>query len=364
MYPTFRDIKIGRLSQGRRGAHTSSQGRALVRSTIGQVFSHPNDIARAFHAIRYMLEVQQGVVQGRVEPSHITRDISVPQEVAVKAPFPISSEISLCLDLAEMTGDFLWDNLLEVQRRRLVLEELLTTNKDKLLKALQTTATTSTTSNATIHSVGDGVGTTGANSNSHITGTTSNDLLLPSTATHLHIAVKSEPGLVLVSCASGGATPTLSDGFGSTTLPPAPTLFSSKVAAHAARARSQSLTSSQSNSQPNSQPNILSTVQSSSLENSQPSVRTNIQSNAHSNLSSALNSLFESDPSSSTSSAVKVTAANPVPTRIPRFKIDQELVQNILKENKLRQTEAHLFSSLIDYNILDVPSTTTTTITK
>ena len=38
-------------------------------------------------------------------------DFPVPLDVG-KVPLPLTSEISYCVDLAEMAGDFLWDNLL------------------------------------------------------------------------------------------------------------------------------------------------------------------------------------------------------------------------------------------------------------
>ena len=93
--------------------------------------SNPSELSMAFHAIRYMLEVQQGVLHGRVEPSRIQREFPVPADVG-KVPLPLTSEISYCIDLAEMAGDFLWDNLLDVQRRRVLLENLIKLNEEKV----------------------------------------------------------------------------------------------------------------------------------------------------------------------------------------------------------------------------------------
>ena len=98
-------------------SHDTHPSRSMVRPLLGNVLSDNVDKAKAFNAIRCMVELQRSGVVPNVRLGLNQLDTKTPVPVAVnKIPLPLSSEIMYCLDLLEIKSDICWDQLAEIQR--------------------------------------------------------------------------------------------------------------------------------------------------------------------------------------------------------------------------------------------------------
>lgn len=93
------------------------------RVSIAQIFSNHRDLARAFNSIRYMVDMQQGAREGRIELSKL-RNTAVPSGIG-KVPLPLLSEISFSLDLVESHSEYLCETMLAIRSRQVILENML-----------------------------------------------------------------------------------------------------------------------------------------------------------------------------------------------------------------------------------------------
>eukprot|EP00595_Chromulina_sp_UTEXLB2642_P001520 CAMPEP_0196768008 /NCGR_PEP_ID=MMETSP1095-20130614/42235_1 /TAXON_ID=96789 ORGANISM="Chromulina nebulosa, Strain UTEXLB2642" /NCGR_SAMPLE_ID=MMETSP1095 /ASSEMBLY_ACC=CAM_ASM_000446 /LENGTH=409 /DNA_ID=CAMNT_0042136989 /DNA_START=1537 /DNA_END=2763 /DNA_ORIENTATION=- len=92
------------------------------RSLLGTMVSTPEDVYRTFHAIRYMVELQQYASSDKTDfVKLLTSNVSIPPTVA-KIPLPTNHEICYCLELLEGASDNLYDHLIDIKRKQYLLE--------------------------------------------------------------------------------------------------------------------------------------------------------------------------------------------------------------------------------------------------
>lgn len=155
----------------------SSAGKERLRLTLGEVFSQDTEIIRAYHAVRYMAEMQQpsflasgksgihaapaalalllqcncsilskedqekilnsslpgstGLSTGTRIASKLTSQVNyslslLPQQLAYKKiPIPFTNEIASCLDLVEAKSELLWREMMELRRLQKGIEKNL-----------------------------------------------------------------------------------------------------------------------------------------------------------------------------------------------------------------------------------------------
>ena len=94
--------------------------RSKDRALLPEVFSCERDAARAFSAIRYMVNITQGGV------SHMHRFLKNEEAPSTKhlanIPMPLTSEISVCLDILEAKSLYTWRQLTELRREEKVIQ--------------------------------------------------------------------------------------------------------------------------------------------------------------------------------------------------------------------------------------------------
>eukprot|EP01035_Chromulina_nebulosa_P017419 gene17419-22969_t len=104
------------------------------RSLLGTMVSTPEDVYRTFHAIRYMVELQQYASSDKTDfVKLLTSNVSIPPTVA-KIPLPTNHEICYCLELLEGASDILYDHLIDIKRKQYLLEGIWTNNfRDRMI---------------------------------------------------------------------------------------------------------------------------------------------------------------------------------------------------------------------------------------
>lgn len=119
------------------------------RSLVGACFTDKSDLNNAYHAIRYMVELQHMTVQRCTNfqtllppPDSDPAGSTLPGATMVKSiPMPTSAEICQSLDLVESGADFLWNGMVEFQRKQYVLEGILLQQRRAEQQAIAESAT-------------------------------------------------------------------------------------------------------------------------------------------------------------------------------------------------------------------------------
>jgi hypothetical protein len=107
------------------------KSRALLINISGS--SESETIYRAFHAIRYMVELQQYASSDRTDYSRLLT-ISHPQPPiasVLKIPIPSKQEICCNLDIIERGNELLWEHLLDCRRKQFVLEGMISSQSNQ-----------------------------------------------------------------------------------------------------------------------------------------------------------------------------------------------------------------------------------------
>ena len=98
--------------------------RGKDRALLPSVFSCERDAVRAFTAIRYMVNITQG---GMSAMHRFLKSEEAPlQKHIAKIPMPLTSEISVCLDILESKSAFVWRQLAELRREETVIQSINT----------------------------------------------------------------------------------------------------------------------------------------------------------------------------------------------------------------------------------------------
>lgn len=102
-----------------KGLSSKEQRKNRDRALLPKVFSAERDLAKAFTAIRYMVNITQG---GAMAMHRIMKSEDVPlQKHLAKIPMPLTSEIAVCLDIIEAKSAFIWRQMTELKREEKVV---------------------------------------------------------------------------------------------------------------------------------------------------------------------------------------------------------------------------------------------------
>jgi hypothetical protein len=108
--------------------------REKSRVVLSKVFNSDSDLLLAFNTVRVMVEMRQGAMLGQpVQLSNIVFNDSLPDGVG-SVPFPLMSDITSTLELVEKHSNYLYEAMMDVNRKQYILETIQNCKDAELIK--------------------------------------------------------------------------------------------------------------------------------------------------------------------------------------------------------------------------------------